>query len=171
MTNVYLHADAHGGHKNVHRFRDKFTSEVEHFEYIAHQYNNTVRKNDLVYFLGDVAFTKERLEDIKKWSGRKILILGNHDSDKDVNIIDIVNSCTYEEIHSLKKYKSHFWLSHAPIHPDELRGRINIHGHVHMESIKLADGTIDDRYFNACIEHHDYNVVAMDTIKAHYGIR
>lgn len=34
------------------------------------------------------------------------------------------------KVYSLVKYKG-FWLSHAPIHPEELRGCKNIHGHCH----------------------------------------
>lgn len=168
MTNVYFHADAHAGHKNVHRFRTQFESEQEHFDFIAERYNSTVRKNDVVYFLGDVAFTKERLVDIAKWNGRKIMILGNHDTDKEVGIRDLVE--VFEDVHSLKKYKSYFWLSHVPVHADELRGRFNIHGHCHNHMITLPNGELDDRYFNACIEHHDYNVVSYDHIRSHFGI-
>ena len=43
-------------------------------------------------------------------------------------------------------------MSHAPIHPNELRGRFNLHGHVHQNSITLPDGSLDDRYINCCVE-------------------
>ena len=37
------------------------------------------------------------------------------------------------------------WLSHAPIHPDELRGKPSVHGHCHYANIQL-DGKDDPRY-------------------------
>lgn len=39
-----------------------------------------------------------------------------------------------------------FWLSHCPLHPEELRGRLNIHGHVHTNSVR------DQRYINVSFE-------------------
>ena len=42
------------------------------------------------------------------------------------------------------------WLTHIPIHPDELRGRPNIHGHTHNHIIN------DNRYLNVCMEQINY---------------
>ena len=74
--------------------------------------------------------------------GRKVLICGNHDTDH--NPMKIL--CEYfDEVYSLYKWHE-FWLSHCPIHPDELRGKLNIHGHVHHATIN------DKRYFNTSLE-------------------
>ena len=76
--------------------------------------------------MGDTAFTVERLQDISTWvCGKKVLICGNHDTDH----IPMKILCEYfDEVYSLYKWHE-FWLSHCPIHPDELRGKLNIHGH------------------------------------------
>ena len=56
------------------------------------------------------------------------------------------------------KYKE-FWLSHAPIHPEELRDRINIHGHVHYKNID------DARYFNVSCENIGFKPISLENIR------
>jgi calcineurin-like phosphoesterase family protein len=56
------------------------------------------------------------------------------------------------------KYKG-FWLSHAPIHPEELRGKPNIHGHVHTNTLN------DSRYFNASLENIGYKPVSIEEVR------
>jgi hypothetical protein len=71
---------------------------------------------------------------------------------------DLVN--VYDKIYSLYKYKE-FWLSHCPIHPEELRGKKNIHGHTHYHNID------DSRYFNVSMENIEYKPVNIDEIRKH----
>ena len=63
----------------------------------------------------------------------------------------------FDEVHSLVKYKG-TWLSHAPIHQDELRGCVNIHGHTHYHVID------DERYINVCSEHTNYGPIRRDVL-------
>lgn len=98
-----------------------------------------LNKRNIVYFLGDVAFDEDHMELISGLPGRKILVSGNHDDLVPLSL----QAKVFEGIHGMVKYKE-FWLTHAPIHPAELRGKVNIHGHVHSASIE------DDRYINAC---------------------
>jgi calcineurin-like phosphoesterase family protein len=156
MANVWFIGDLHGGHKNVHRFRNKFSSEEEHYETVKSNFNSVVTKRDKVFFMGDAFFTKERLEDLKNWNGAiKVLICGNHDTDS----LTMKELCEhFDEVYSFYKWHE-FWLSHCPIHPDELRGKTCIHGHIH-------DHMIDDpRYFNTCLEHHNFFPVDLNTIR------
>jgi len=149
-------SDLHLGHNNIQKYRTMFEGEEHHRSVIKENYHKVVTKRDKVFFLGDIAFTKEALEDVSGWvADSKILILGNHDTDK-VDIKDIVN--VFDEVYSLYKYKE-FWLSHAPIHPSELRGKYNIHGHVHFQSVD------DSRYFNCCLENTEYAPISLATIR------
>ena len=126
MANVLFIGDIHGGHKNICNFRPQFSSEKEHLEFIKHNYHTKVTKRDKVFFMGDIAFSFEALQEISTWAGhQKILICGNHDLDR-IGMKTV--SQYYDEVYSLLKYKE-FWLSNCPIHPDELRGKFNIHGH------------------------------------------
>ena len=134
MGQVYFASDLHLGHRNIAKFRCKekgffrdFQDEIEHRSWLKEEWNKKVNKRDKVFCLGDICFSEEALEDFKTWTGTKVLIAGNHCCDN-ISMKDIVNSGVYSEVYSLLKYKE-FWLSHAPIHENELRGKYNIHGH------------------------------------------
>jgi len=161
MANIFFCADLHLGHKNIHKFRTDFESEEHHRAIIKENYHNVVNKRDTVYMLGDICFSHEALNEIKSWKGRKILICGNHDLAKGITMQDLCN--TYDSVYSLLKYKE-FWLSHAPIHPAELRGRYNLQGHIHF-------ATLDDpRYFNCCLENTEYKPIDLNTVRQRMAI-
>lgn len=130
----------------------------EQDEWIIESWNFIVTKRDLVWVLGDVAMGKSKegkpnLKKISKLNGTKKLILGNHD---ELPIEEYLNY--FQVIKGFTRYKG-YWLSHAPIHPLELRGKKNIHGHVHHNSI-------DDRnYINVCVEA---NLMRNGTILSSY---
>ncbi len=62
---------------------------------------------------------------------------------------------------SLVKYKN-FWLSHAPVHPGELSGKKNLHGHTHFELMG------DPRYINVCVEYAKSPVRLEDIMSGKY---
>ena len=153
---MYFIGDLHAGHKNICKFRQQFESEEQHFQHMKDVYHTIVTKRDRVFFMGDTAFTKERLRDIATWVGHKTAILGNHDLEKECTIRDYVEA--FDDVQGFMKYKE-FWLSHAPIHPNELRGKINIHAHVHSATID------DDRYFNTSLENIGYKPISLQEIR------
>jgi calcineurin-like phosphoesterase family protein len=119
--------------------------------------------------MGDAAFTDDELIALGNLRGRKILIKGNHD---DMTSTALQTS-VFEEIHGIIKYKG-MWLSHAPIHPVELRGKKNVHGHTHMKSVRTWYGTLDKRYYNTCVDvvyPKTGNVfVTLETIKCYFEL-
>lgn len=140
---IYFIADLHLGHRNILSFSSGFRGGMtidEHDEWIVQQWNSVVRSRDVVYVLGDVAFSREGLEKCAKLFGNKHLIMGNHDK---------YHIDEYGRFFRIRpgvfKHKG-FWVSHAPIHPAELRGIKNIHGHVHSKTID------DSRYINVSVE-------------------
>lgn len=156
MSNVWFLGDLHAGHKNIHKFRTQFESEEEHFRTIRANYASVVTKRDKVFFLGDTAFTMERLQDIKSWLGEKIEVLGNHSVERELTTRDYLE--VFDDVQGFMKYKE-FWLSHAPIHPNELRGKTNLHGHTHSATIP------DDRYFNCSLENINYRPISLHEIR------
>lgn len=155
MSIVYVTSDWHLGHKNICKFREEFSSQEQHEQFILDRYMAIVTKRDTVWFLGDIIFDANYLQVVKDLPGTKRLVLGNHDTDRQV---DIANLClVFDDIHGMFKYK-HAWLTHAPIHSDELRGKYNIHGHTHSHIVQ------DSRYYNVCLEHTDYNPKPYQTI-------
>lgn len=153
MSNIYLCSDLHIGHKNINKFRceDKgffrgFASEQEHREWLYSNLSN-LTKRDILICLGDIAFDREALLDFHenvhciKW-----LVIGNHDLTLTKQTKDDYFK-VFDRIEGFMKYKG-YWFSHAPIHPNELRGRPNIYGHVHYAT--LGDKS---NYFNVCPEN------------------
>ena len=143
MANVLFCSDLHFGHKNIGKFREPcgVFNEEENRERIKEDWNKKVTKRDIVFVLGDACFTEETLVDFGELKGLKYLIRGNHDTLPTESYLKHFNS-----VYGLFKYKE-FWLSHAPIHPNELRGKVNLHGHVHFSTIQ------DPSYFNCCPEN------------------
>ncbi len=156
MTATYFTSDLHLGHKNICNFRTEFSSVEEHFNVVKENYHKVVRKNDKVYLLGDIAFNKDMLEEVKTWYGEKVLICGNHDLEKGITMKDLCN--VYSEIYSFRRYKD-FWLTHCPMHQDELYNRICVHGHTHSKQID------DPRYINICLEHTEYKPLSLEQLR------
>ena len=83
MSKVFFISDLHLGHKNILSFAGDYRggdTVEEHDEWIVDQWNSVVGKRDVVYVLGDVAFTREGLAKCNRLVGNKKLILRNHDN-------------------------------------------------------------------------------------------
>jgi calcineurin-like phosphoesterase family protein len=143
MANVLFCSDLHFGHANIGKFRKNIgeSGDAGNRNVIENDWREKVTKRDIVYVLGDAAFSSDGLMSLSKLPGKKILIRGNHDTLPIRDYLDV-----FDEVYGLFRYKE-FWLSHAPIHPEELRGKVNLHGHVHSATLK------DSRYFNCCPEN------------------
>ena len=152
--------DPHLGHKNIAKFRSFVKSTEDNTEQFTLEAAAKLNKRSITYFLGDVAFDLESLDKIAQLPGRKILIKGNHDD----MIPTRRQAEVFEEIYGLIKYKK-FWLSHAPIHPDELRGKINLHGHVHGSTVMCGDH-IDRRYMNLCPDVTGQYFISLDEVRS-----
>ena len=163
MSIVRFCSDLHFGHKKITSFTDGLRTgecHVENATNIIRNWNSVVRKRDTTWVLGDVAFTREGLEWLGELAGQKRLILGNHDEYPLEEYFKY-----FDTIHSLVRYKE-YWLSHAPIHPAELRGNLNIHGHVHQKSIRDGYSQRDQRYINVSMEAINETPVTLDAIRS-----
>ena len=159
MSRVFYTADWHLGHRGISdKFRTQFDSDQHHNDTIIANYNATILKRDTVYFLGDICFDKSSLDIIRALPGVKRLILGNHENQYgEFRTSELWN--VFDKVYGLHTRK-HVWLSHAPIHQDELRGKPNLHGHVHH-------ATLDDpRYVNVSLENTNYYPANFEDIKA-----
>lgn len=158
-------SDLHLNHSRILEFAGDYRdgdTVLEHNEILITKWNSVVRKKyDIVYVLGDVVFNKNDLHYLDELNGRKILIRGNHDEFKTGVYLKY-----FEQVYGIFKYKE-FWLTHCPVHPHELRGKRNIHGHVHQNSIMNSYGDEkDDRYINVCVEALDGYPVPLDDIRS-----
>lgn len=157
MSRLMITSDLHLGHKNIHKFRHGFESADKHHETLFENLAMNIQKRDSLFLLGDIAFDKFWLEQIKSIKcAKKTLICGNHDTENGIKMSDLV--LVYDDIYSLYS-KRNVWFSHCPIHDSQFRGKThNIHGHLHSHLV--ADG----RYVNACVEHTNYKPVSFSEI-------
>ena len=164
MSRLLFTSDLHLGHNNITKYRGAFTSAEEHHEVLFDKLASNVQKRDTLYLLGDIAFSLYWLEKVSNINcSHKLLICGNHDLEHGITMRHLV--AYYDDVKSLYSKRNN-WISHCPIHPQEMRGRVlNIHGHTH-HSMVLDEGSPDNTYFNACVEQTDYKPITYEEIKA-----
>lgn len=148
---IYFCSDFHLSHKNIAKFRPFVKDAEDNTRFLVDLWNQRIKKQDVVYCLGDMSFDKNGLDVLGNLKGRKILIRGNH-CDL-VSIHDLTN--VFEEVYGMLKYKG-MWLTHCPIHPDEIRGRKgNLYGHTHNHHIMKGWGPfkkLHPKYLNCCVD-------------------
>lgn len=167
MSESFFISDLHFQHKKIVEF-GKSTGTVyrtgvnweENMQHIVQNWNNVVSKRDKVFVLGDVAFGPIGFKALQELNGTKTLIRGNHDNYYETEQWLQV----FDSVEGLYRYKE-FWLSHAPIHPLELRGKRNIHGHVHQYSICDSDGKYDPNYINVSCEAINETPISLTQIR------
>ena len=158
---VLFWSDQHFYHHNIIRYSERPFDNVEHMNNeMLSRYYQTVTDNDLVIFGGDIAFgeVEKGRTLLANLPGKKILVLGNHDFDK--------NKLVYRDYHIFDEitmvfvfYLTHgkeiinVLVTHYPVDnkwlPDNT---INVHGHIHKY---LAD----HKNINMAVEHTNYQPV------------
>jgi len=161
MSFVYFIGDTHFGHKNVCNFRTQFSTVEDHDQFIIDQIMTTVSKRDTLWLMGDLFFTRESIKYFHQMNDKfnVRVVLGNHETDsaeRRMILVDIINSGV--QVHAVTSFRDCL-LSHAPIHPDQMRGKsLNIHGHMH-------DKVLDDKlYFNVSCENIEYKPIKFSEI-------
>ncbi len=142
-SEIFVIADTHFGHKNIIKFQAKerpFATIEEHDEALVRNWNETVRKQDTVYHLGDVLFGAHSFVHLARLNGTKKLVLGNHDNYPIARYMQY-----FTKVYSALEYRDAL-LTHIPVHKNQVglngRWRLNVHGHMHHERV------MDDEYFD-----------------------
>lgn len=153
---VFLISDTHFGHANIIKYANRpFDSVEEMNEAMVENWNNVVKQGDKVYHLGDVTMNSKSLDILSRLNGRKVLIKGNHDTQK------------------LKFYTPHFYdirgsheldsfiLTHIPVALEQSARypQGNIHGHLHEKNMD------NHWYINVSVEQINYTPTAFDDIR------
>ena len=158
----FVIADTHFGHENIIKYESRpFVNAEEMDKRLIELWNSTVGKEDLVYVLGD--FTLSRRMDIIKNSvsllnGRKILIMGNHDTRKPKDYVE----CGFEvATRKPMMVEPGVILMHEPFDDPSLIAPKYIYffGHVH------ANKTLMDEYSNCMcvsVERINYRPINLD---------
>ncbi len=185
MTNTFLIADTHLGHRNIWaKFEAEarpFSSQEEHDEAIVERWNSVVGRRDIVWHLGDLLMGRQSQHLAAALNGRKRLLLGNHDSLSAEEYLELGF-----EVRGPMSLAG-LLLTHFPIHPSclEFRFKVNVHGHTHSRDVAI-DGEImalrqttrvnngaasvveipDPRYVNVSAEKLDLTPVPLETVRA-----
>lgn len=87
MINTFVCADLHFFHKNILKYENRPFQDVDDMnKQLIKRWNSVVKKDDIVYVLGDVSFggTKATRDIVSRLNGRKMLIMGNHDRGRSI---------------------------------------------------------------------------------------
>lgn len=160
---IFVISDLHLGHKNIINICNRpFKNVDEMDDEIIKRWNNIVKKDDLVYVLGDFSFHNKNIEMyLSKLNGYIVLIKGNHD--KYIKHEKIIKTYDYLEI-EVENVK--YILSHYPIIAwnGQYRNSIHLYGHVHSsgqdwEFVKLPNA------YSVCCEFHNYEPIEITKFK------
>ena len=180
--NIFFISDMHFGHANMCTFVNwngtkarNFNSFEEADETMVQNWNNLITDEDVVYVLGDVAYScrKEYADSIlARLKGQKKLIAGNHDlwsTQWYLKHFKYVRGCCHLD---------NFYLSHTPIHSNSNgRFKLNIHGHTHGERVTRVIYTseldmyseIDPFYYNVSVDYnYRYSPIPYEEIQEYY---
>lgn len=151
----FFASDTHLGSLRTARQRG-FSTVEEHDEAVISSLQSLPKRSKL-WILGDVAMTLKTLSLFEEVScAQKVLLLGNHDKFRASEYLryfdDIIGPITYKKT----------WLTHQPMHPQELFGKPNIHGHIHAFG---STSNLHGSYFNVCWDFHRGAVVFEDIVQ------
>ncbi len=156
-------ADSHYGHKNVIQYCNRPFKTVEEMnETLVTNWNNKVRKQDIVYHIGDFAFlTPEKAKTIfDRLNGEKHLVMGNHDRYDVMKRLGWASISQYKEIKVngqsivLLHYAMKVWnKSH--------HGSWHLYGHSHNS---LPDDPTS-LSIDVGVDAHSYAPISFDEVK------
>jgi len=160
---TFLVADLHFGHKNIIKYENRPFASVEQMnEMLLQNINETVQSDDELFILGDFAFCGgSKIQELRKEIKCKTiqLVLGNHDRHHSPQWW---REKGFSEVYDHPIIFQNFLiLSHEPVYMNNNMPYVNVHGHTH--STKLSG-----RFFNACVENHDYTPFPLEKITELY---
>ena len=172
---MFFTSDTHFWHTNVMLYSSRpFRNVKDMNNTMIANWNSKVKKGDIVFFLGDLAFCSQqkRIDLINELNGRIYWIEGNHDhltelkKDRIMNNTDnILNFSSYEFIKVQFKGQRHeIVLCHYPFHSWNKKhfGSIHLHGHSHG----MSNGKIEGRILDVGVDCHNFYPISLDEVLA-----
>jgi len=161
---VFFVADEHYSHHNIIKYCNRpFKDAVEMADALILNHNTVVKKNDVVFHLGDFAITN-KWEDawklIQRLNGQHFFIPGSHDSwikkaptKSSVVILD--------RIHEMSINGTHIVLCHYPMRtwPKSHYGSWNLHGHAHGELAPFRN------QYDVGVDNNNYYPISFNQIE------
>ncbi|MDP2924776.1 MAG: metallophosphoesterase [Nanoarchaeota archaeon] len=154
-SKIFLTSDLHLDHTNIIKYCNRPFKNVQTMNRVLiSNWNKTVGKNDIVYFLGDFCFCRKNRSRVGKLinalNGKKIFIKGNHDK------------YIKGRHHFILKYKGEsFYLVHRPYEiPNDWKSWA-IFGHTHNKGIFVDR---ENKRINVSTEQTRYKPISIDKI-------
>ncbi len=177
MSERWFISDTHLGHRGILSYEAKhrpFSTLEEHDEAIIENWNNLIRDDDKVFHLGDFCLNRRSLSMAKRLKGRKVLVMGNHDTFRPEEYIEagFIKLCGALQFENMI-------LTHVPVHSQQLEYRFfaNVHGHLHSHSVYVpyeldkdfTEGRsvirkADWRYLNVGLEHTALKPITLEEV-------
>lgn len=169
---IWFTSDLHLGHRAaVNMCERPFKTVEEMTETLIQNFNEHVKKKDIVYILGDIAHripVAEANQLISQLNGRKILCKGNHDKRYDPSlfegIYDFLEISTFGMNISLMHYPMISW-------PKSRHGSIHLHGHIHSTGeYNLQQRAEGVKRYDVGVDANGYRPVSVEEIREFMGI-
>ena len=151
---IFFTGCTHFGHANIIRLANRPFSSVEEMDAtLVENWNKTVRKNDLVYHLGDFAW-KGGANIQHRLNGEKAWVRGNHDP----------RNWGQDYIAWDRRPDTSIVMFHYPIEEWDgwWRGALHLHCHTHKPELASAP-----RRFNVGTDATRFAPISLDEILAH----
>ena len=135
---IYFTADQHFGHANIIKWCNRPFENNQHMDKeIIKRYNSLVTEEDTVYFLGDLTLHKHDIVGnlLKRLKGIKHLILGNHDSLKPFDYVELGFTTIHTALEIFTEMGNYI-LVHDPAISQFDRNRMFLCGHIHDLFVK-----------------------------------
>lgn len=162
MGKIFFIGDTHFGHKEIINYEQRPFANVEEMDRsIINRWNSVVIEDDTVFMIGDFSFyDKQKTTDIcNNLRGKKILVIGNHDS----NTEEFYRECGFNEVYKYPIILENFWMiSHEPLYLNKNMPYANIYGHVHGNEMYVD---YSKHSFCACVERINYTPISWDEIR------
>jgi calcineurin-like phosphoesterase family protein len=130
----YYLSDTHFDHENIIKLSQRPFKSIEAMnKKLIENWNEVVRPNDEVYFLGDLCYKGKPLDFLRQLKGKKFLIVGNHDT----KIIKNDECRKYfediQQIMTIEDLGKSIVMCHYPMAEwaGMFRGSIHLYGHIH----------------------------------------
>jgi len=158
MGNSWVISDTHFNHTNIIKYSNRPFDSVDQMNLaMIDAWNEVVEDGDTVYHLGDFGFEANKPEHMPleyiggSLNGTKILIRGNHDSERRGDGLKAKNAEFWDETHDyleVKFGKTRFIMFHYPIESwhGAHRDRLHLHGHLHSKNHKGSKWYKPHRY-------------------------
>jgi len=172
---IWFSSDHHWDDDRFDIMQRFFKTIDEQIDYMKKRWNEIVKPNDLVYYLGDVFKYEFNPDLVNSLNGQKILIKGNHDKSKDEEYLN----CFLEVKNSIllkiktKNKDLYLYLNHYP--EKGKKEYFNLVGHIHglwRVQRNMLNVSVDAWHYcpidinmvlfmkNAIDNHYDINVFA-----------